>query len=107
MDELDIRLTTGGGIAVDDYLRTSNDTIYAVGDVTGRDMHVYMAAHAGDRHGPPEEHRDRFPDGRVGSHSALATPDQGKALLAAAVGAVADDFAAFAAGLRDPDEAPV
>lgn len=67
----------------------------------------YMAAHAGDRHGPPEEHRDRFPDGRVGSHSALATPDQGKALLAAAVGAVADDFAAFAAGLRDPDEAPV
>jgi mercuric reductase len=49
LDELDIRRTAQGGIAVNDYLRTSNDDIYAVGDVTGRDMHVYMAAHAGNR----------------------------------------------------------
>ena len=67
----------------------------------------YLAAHAGDRHGPPDEHRARFPDGRVGSHSALATPEQGKALLAAAIGAVADDFAAFAAELRDPGGAQI
>jgi mercuric reductase len=49
LDALDIRLTAQGGIAVDDYLHTSNDGIYAVGDVTGRDMYVYMAAHAGSR----------------------------------------------------------
>lgn len=45
----------------------------------------YIRNHAGDRHGPPDEHRRTFPDGRVGSHSALATPDHGRALLQAAV----------------------
>ena len=29
----------------------------------------YIAAHAGDKHGPPDAHRKSFPDGRVGSHS--------------------------------------
>ena len=57
----------------------------------------YIAAHAGDQHGAPDEHRRRFPDGRVGSHSALATPEHGAALLAAAVGAVGDDYARFVA----------
>ena len=52
----------------------------------------YVARHAGDRHGPPEEHRQRFPDGRVGSHSALARPDHGERLLEAAALAVASDF---------------
>lgn len=55
----------------------------------------YIAAHAGDRHGPPGEHRKAFPDGRVGSHSALARPEHGEALLEAAINAVADDFRAF------------
>ena len=51
----------------------------------------YIAARSGDRHGPPDGHRAAFPDGRVGSHSALADPDHGRALLAAAVrGALAD-----------------
>ncbi|MFQ5551244.1 MAG: mercury(II) reductase [Gemmatimonadales bacterium] len=35
----------GGGIVVDDHLQTSNPDIYAAGDVTGRDMFVYMAAY--------------------------------------------------------------
>lgn len=59
----------------------------------------FIAAHAGDKHGPPAEHRARFPDGRVGSHSALATAEDGKALLDAAITAVAQDFEVFAASL--------
>lgn len=55
----------------------------------------YIRAHAGDRHGSPEEHRRDFPDGRVGSHSALARPEHGARLLDAAAGAVAVDFSAF------------
>ena len=57
----------------------------------------FIAAHAGDKHGPPDEHRRDFPDGRVGSHSALATPEHGERLLEAAVGAVAEDYRAFTA----------
>lgn len=59
----------------------------------------FLAAHAGDRHGPPNAHRARFPDGRVGAHSALATEADGKALLEAAVASVAADFTTFAAAL--------
>lgn len=55
----------------------------------------YIAAHAGDKHGPPDQHRANFPDGRVGSHSALARPEHGVHLLAAAAKAVAEDYAAF------------
>lgn len=53
---------------------------------------AYIAAHAGDRHGPPQAHRREFPDGRVGSHSALARPEHGVRLLQAAARAVADDY---------------
>ena len=60
----------------------------------------YLRDHAGDRHGPPDAHRARFPDGRVGSHSALATPGHGRRLFDAAVAAVADDYADFV-GARD------
>ncbi|MEM5471491.1 creatininase family protein [Hoeflea sp. AS60] len=55
----------------------------------------YMRAHTGDRHGPPDEHRRDFPDGRVGSHSALARPEHGHLLVEAAVTAIAEDFDAF------------
>ncbi len=55
----------------------------------------YMSAHAGDRHGPPEEHRRTFPDGRVGSHSALATPEQGEVIYSTAVNAAAEDIVKF------------
>ena len=36
---------TNGGIKVDEYMRTTRSGIYAAGDVTGRDMFVYMAAY--------------------------------------------------------------
>ena len=55
----------------------------------------YIAAHSGDRHGPPDEHRTEFPDGRVGSHSALARPEHGAALIEAAVMAAAQDMTDF------------
>ena len=52
----------------------------------------FIREHAGDRHGPPDQHRRDFPDGRVGSHSALARPEHGHSLLAAAKKAVAQDY---------------
>lgn len=55
------------------------------------------AARAGDNHGSAERHRSEFPDGRVGSHSALATPAQGAELLATAGRCVAEDLRAFVA----------
>ena len=53
---------------------------------------AFIKAHAGDRHGPPDAHRRDFPAGRVGSHSALATPAHGRALLSAAIRSVANDY---------------
>lgn len=55
----------------------------------------FIKAHAGDKHGPPDEHRRDFPDGRVGSHSALARPEHGEALIQAAAKCVAADYLAF------------
>ena len=52
----------------------------------------YIREHQGDRHGPPEQHRKQFPDGRVGSHSALASPENGKTLMEAAITALANDY---------------
>ncbi|HIJ44380.1 MAG: mercury(II) reductase [Rhodospirillales bacterium] len=40
-----VELTGGGGIKVDEWLCTTNPAVYAAGDVTGRDMFVYMAAY--------------------------------------------------------------
>ncbi len=45
--EAGVELAPGGGVRIDDRLRTTRPGVYAVGDVTGRDMHVYMAAYAG------------------------------------------------------------
>ncbi len=55
----------------------------------------FMKEHAGDRHGSPDEHRAQFPDGRVGSHSALAKPMHGEALLAAASREFSKDYIEF------------
>lgn len=43
--EVGVKLSPNGGIVVDDRMRTSKPGIYAVGDVTGRDQFVYMAAY--------------------------------------------------------------
>jgi creatinine amidohydrolase len=56
---------------------------------------AFIASHSGDRHGPPDEHRRQFPDGRVGSHSGLARPEHGERLLAAAGTACALEFLEF------------
>lgn len=52
----------------------------------------YIRDHGGDRHGPPDQHRRDFPDGRVGSHSALARAEHGVLLIEAAAAAVAADY---------------
>jgi creatinine amidohydrolase len=57
---------------------------------------AFRAAHAGDRHGPPDEHRARFPCGRVGSWSELARPEHGHELLSLAIAEAAEELAAFA-----------
>ncbi len=57
----------------------------------------FIRAHAGDKHGPPQEHRAKFPDGRVGSHSALAKARHGRMLLDAASESTAQDYATFLA----------
>jgi len=35
---------------------------------------AYIKDHSGDRHADPISHQRTFPDGHVGSHSALASP---------------------------------
>ena len=40
-----VEVLPNGGIKVDDHMRTTKAGIYAVGDVTGRDQFVYMAAY--------------------------------------------------------------
>ncbi len=51
--------------------------------------------HAGDNYYDAADFKARYPDGRVISHAALATPEQGEQLLAAAVDDFAADLAAF------------
>jgi len=58
---------------------------------------AFLRDHAGDNHWDAATHRAAFPDGRVGSDSALATPDHGRRLLAAAVADAAADYRAFLA----------
>ena len=41
------------------------------------------------------DYRARFPDGRIGSDSSLATPDQGREIIATAVKGLIDDIAKF------------
>lgn len=42
-----VKVGIRGEVLVDPFMRTSNLHIYAAGDVTGRDMFVYVAAYAG------------------------------------------------------------
>ena len=45
LESVGIELTANRGVKVDDRMRTTRAGIYAAGDVTGRDMFVYMAAY--------------------------------------------------------------
>jgi mercuric reductase len=45
LEDSGVLLTDRGAIQVNDRLQTSNPMVYAAGDVTGRDMFVYMAAY--------------------------------------------------------------
>jgi creatinine amidohydrolase len=56
---------------------------------------AFLRDHGGDNHWDAQTHQAAFPDGRVGSDSALATAEQGKQLLEAAIAGGCDDFAAF------------
>jgi len=46
-DKVGIKLLKNGGIDINEYMQSSHPDIYAVGDVTGTDMFVYMAAYGG------------------------------------------------------------
>jgi creatinine amidohydrolase len=56
---------------------------------------AFLKEHAGDAHGQADDHRRRFPDGRIGSDPSLATPEAGRQLLAAAAQAAGADYRAF------------
>ncbi len=45
LEQAGVALSPNGGIEVDDRMRTSKPGVYAAGDVTGRDLFVYMAAY--------------------------------------------------------------
>jgi len=44
------------------------------------------------------DYRSKFPDGRIGSNSALATPEAGRRLYEAAVAAITKDYQSWTAG---------
>ncbi len=56
---------------------------------------AYLRDHGGDNHWDAQSHRAAFPDGRVGSDSALATREQGTALLEASIAGAIEDYRAF------------
>jgi creatinine amidohydrolase len=58
---------------------------------------AFLRDHAGDQHRDAASHRQAFPDGRVGSDSALAKPEHGARLLAAAIAEAVEDYRALLA----------
>lgn len=57
----------------------------------------FIKLHGGDNHADASLHRAQFPDGRVGSDSALGQAAHGRELVAAAAAAAARDYARFLA----------
>ncbi|MBI0539578.1 mercury(II) reductase [Roseomonas sp. KE2513] len=47
LEEAGVVLDDRGAVQVDDQMSTTRPGVYAAGDVTGRDLYVYMAAHGG------------------------------------------------------------
>jgi creatinine amidohydrolase len=56
---------------------------------------AFLRDHAGDNHYDAATHRAEFPDGRVGSHPALASAKLGKKLLATAIDDAVADYKVF------------
>jgi creatinine amidohydrolase len=90
---------TPSEVAITQALHGARDASAAVDPPEKLSME-YIRAHSGDRHGPPDEHRAQFPDGRVGSHSALANPQDGQRLLDLAAKEISAEFLAFEAERR-------
>lgn len=57
----------------------------------------FLRLHTGDNHPDAATHRAQFPDGRVGSDSALGRAEHGRDLVAAAAAAAARDYTHFLA----------
>ena len=55
----------------------------------------YIKDHSGDKHGNAKDHKNSFPDGRVGSHSALASREHGLNLIKTVVSEVQKDYLEF------------
>jgi creatinine amidohydrolase len=55
----------------------------------------FMKLHGGDNHSDAPAHRAQFPDGRVGSDSALGLAEHGDQFIALAADAAAQDYAGF------------
>ena len=47
------------------------------------------------RWGDAADYREKFPDGRIGSHPYLATPEAGKEVYETAVAEIAENYKAF------------
>ncbi|HNP51288.1 MAG TPA: mercury(II) reductase [Nitrosomonas nitrosa] len=47
LENVGIEVTSKGGIVVNEFMQTTQSDVYAIGDVTGADMFVYMAAYGG------------------------------------------------------------
>lgn len=47
LEGVGIEMTGKGGVLVNEFMQTTQPDVYAVGDVTGSDMFVYMAAYGG------------------------------------------------------------
>ena len=47
LEEIGVDLLGNGGVKIDERMQSSNPKVYAAGDVTGKDMFVYMAAYGG------------------------------------------------------------
>lgn len=55
----------------------------------------YLRDHPNDDHYDAHHHRDKFPDGRIGSDPSLATPHVGELLVDCAVNEMGEDFQSF------------
>jgi len=56
---------------------------------------AFIKAHAGDNHADALTHRAQFPDGRVGSHSALGLAEHGAEFIRLAAAEAAKDYLEF------------